>query len=173
MRRLICAFVVCIWHKRHFLMARLAVMWLLTWWEFDVLWWEVLVSANCSHLYDENVYSIDIGLVTRFASSLILLVVAVLKIIMLLCLYSCKAEKMEIKWSLIVIGIALFIAGTYEPRHNKTYKMTCVFSEDSDQPGHPPNLIWDFAGHTGHFVVLQLILHCFPYFFIPDCTFRS
>ena len=30
----------------------------------------------------------------------------------------------------------------YEPPHNK---MTCAPSEDSDQPGHPPSLIKDFA----------------------------
>ena len=29
--------------------------------------------------------------------------------------------------------------------HDKTNKMTCVPSEDSDQPGHPPNLIRAFA----------------------------
>ena len=27
-----------------------------------------------------------------------------------------------------------------EPPHDKTYKMACVSSEDSDQPGHPPSL---------------------------------
>ena len=27
------------------------------------------------------------------------------------------------------------------PVHDKTYKMTCAPSEDSDQPGHPPRLI--------------------------------
>ena len=122
--------------------------------------------------YDENIYSIDIGLVTRFASSLICLVVAVLKIIMLLCLYSCKAEKMEIKWSLIVIGIALFIAGTYEPRHNKTYKNDLCIQRRL-RSDWMPSLIWIFTGCTGHFVLLRLILYCFPYFFMPDCTFRS
>ena len=29
----------------------------------------------------------------------------------------------------------------YEPPHDKTNKMTCAPSEDSDQPGHPPSLI--------------------------------
>ena len=29
--------------------------------------------------------------------------------------------------------------------HDKTIKMTCVPSEDSDQPGHPPSLIRVFA----------------------------
>ena len=28
-----------------------------------------------------------------------------------------------------------------EPAHDKTYKMACVPSEDSDQSGHPPSLI--------------------------------
>ena len=28
----------------------------------------------------------------------------------------------------------------YEPPHEKTNKMACVPSEDSDQPGHPPSL---------------------------------
>ena len=29
----------------------------------------------------------------------------------------------------------------YEPKHDKSNKMTCEPSEDSDQPGHPPSLI--------------------------------
>ena len=28
-----------------------------------------------------------------------------------------------------------------EPPHDKTNKMACAPSEDSDQPGHPPRLI--------------------------------
>ena len=32
-----------------------------------------------------------------------------------------------------------------EPPHDKTNKMICAPSEDSDQPGHPPNLIRVFA----------------------------
>ena len=31
---------------------------------------------------------------------------------------------------------------THEPQHDKTNKMACAPSEDSDQPGHPPNL-WE------------------------------
>ena len=27
----------------------------------------------------------------------------------------------------------------YEPTHDKTNKMACVPSKDSDQPGHPPS----------------------------------
>ena len=33
----------------------------------------------------------------------------------------------------------------YEPPHDKTNKMTCAPSEDSDQPGHQPSLIRVFA----------------------------
>ena len=32
-----------------------------------------------------------------------------------------------------------------EPPHDKTNKMACAPSEDSDQPGHPPSLIRIFA----------------------------
>ena len=31
----------------------------------------------------------------------------------------------------------------YEPPHDKTNKMVCAPSEDSDQPGHPLSLITD------------------------------
>ena len=33
----------------------------------------------------------------------------------------------------------------FEPPHDKTNKMACAPSEDSDQPGHPPSLIRVFA----------------------------
>ena len=33
----------------------------------------------------------------------------------------------------------------FEPPHDKTNKMSCVPSADSDQPGHPPRLIRVFA----------------------------
>ena len=33
----------------------------------------------------------------------------------------------------------------HEPAHDKTNKMACALSEDSDQPGHPPSLIRVFA----------------------------
>ena len=58
---------------------------------------------------------------------------------------------------------------TYEPPHDKTNKMACAPSEDSDQPGHTPSLIsliWVFAGRTGRFVgflVRRLIIICFVY----------
>ena len=34
---------------------------------------------------------------------------------------------------------------TYEPPHDKTNKMACTPSEDSDQPGHPSSLIRVFT----------------------------
>ena len=34
---------------------------------------------------------------------------------------------------------------TFEPKHDKTNKMSCGPSKDSDQPGHPPSLIRVFA----------------------------
>ena len=33
----------------------------------------------------------------------------------------------------------------FEPHRDKTNKMACAPSEDSDQPGHPPSLIRVFA----------------------------
>ena len=33
----------------------------------------------------------------------------------------------------------------YEPPHDKTNKVACAPSENSDQPGHPPSLIRVFA----------------------------
>ena len=37
---------------------------------------------------------------------------------------------------------------TGEQPHDKTNKMTCAPSKDSDQPGHPPGLIRVFAVHS-------------------------
>ena len=40
-----------------------------------------------------------------------------------------------------------------EPPHDKSNKMICAQSEDSDQPGHPPSLIRVFAVHSmGNFL---------------------
>ena len=40
-----------------------------------------------------------------------------------------------------------FTVDKIEPRHDKTNKMVCAPSEDSDQPGHLPSLIRVFAVH--------------------------
>ena len=47
---------------------------------------------------------------------------------------------------------------TFEPPRDKTNKMACAPSEDSDQPGHPPSLTRVFAGRTCHFVTVRLVL---------------
>ena len=39
------------------------------------------------------------------------------------------------------VAICLEIENRIEALHDKTNKMTCAPSEDSDQPGHPPSLI--------------------------------
>ena len=39
----------------------------------------------------------------------------------------------------------LLITKRFEPHRDKTNKMACAPSEDSDQPGHPPSLIRVFA----------------------------
>ena len=41
----------------------------------------------------------------------------------------------------------IFRLYTTEPQNDKTNKMACAPSEDSDQPGHPPSLIRVFAVH--------------------------
>ena len=38
-----------------------------------------------------------------------------------------------------------FLIYINEPANDKTYKMACVPSVDSDQPGHPPSLFRVFA----------------------------
>ena len=43
------------------------------------------------------------------------------------------------------IRMRQFLTILIEPAHDKTYKMACVPSEDSDQPVHPPSLIRVFA----------------------------
>ena len=37
--------------------------------------------------------------------------------------------------------ICSFVVHIFRPPHDKTNKMVCAPSEDSDQPGHPPSLI--------------------------------
>ena len=46
-------------------------------------------------------------------------------------------------WSECLLAQSSFYS--FEPPHDKTDKMACAPSEDSDQPGHPPSLIRVFA----------------------------
>ena len=43
----------------------------------------------------------------------------------------------------------------FEPHHDRTNKMTCAPSEDSDQPGHLPSLIRVFTVHMKKALVLS------------------
>ena len=42
----------------------------------------------------------------------------------------------------------LLLFRVIEPQHDRTNKLTCAPSEDSDQPGHPLSLIRVFAVRT-------------------------
>ena len=48
---------------------------------------------------------------------------------------------MQIRYHAICNGFWSGFNMKIEPRHDKTIKMICAPSEDSDQPGHPPSLI--------------------------------
>ena len=54
------------------------------------------------------------------------------------CVNSCllPSQSMNFFWPL-----------TFEPPHDKTNKVACAPSQDSDQPGHPPSLIRVLAVH--------------------------
>ena len=56
---------------------------------------------------------------------------------LLLAIYS----TFEYQNAVDILMYILWPAITYEPPHDKTNKMACAPSEDSDQPGHPPSLI--------------------------------
>ena len=51
-----------------------------------------------------------------------------------------RPENLRIRLNLKTIPIQ-----TLEPHRDKTNKMACASSEDSDQPRHPPSLISVFA----------------------------
>ena len=52
---------------------------------------------------------------------------------------------LSLNWSQTLKTCFLLTWLVYGPPHDKTNKMTCAPSEDSDQPGHPPSLIRVFA----------------------------
>ena len=49
--------------------------------------------------------------------------------------------------SIHVLEALLYDKTPFVPPHDKTNKMACAPSEDSDQPGHLPSLIWVFGVH--------------------------
>ena len=50
-------------------------------------------------------------------------------------------------YGIYILNQVTFRWDTYELHRDKTNKITCAPSEDSDQPGHPPSLIRVFAVH--------------------------
>ena len=50
-----------------------------------------------------------------------------------------------IRWIIKLIGWKIVAVSSFELPHDKTNKMTCAPSFDSDQPGHPPSLFRVFA----------------------------
>ena len=50
--------------------------------------------------------------------------------------------------SLYLLNALKTDANIYEPVQDKTNKMACAHSKDSDQPGHLPSLIRDFIVHS-------------------------
>ena len=56
------------------------------------------------------------------------------------------AAKISEGFTLLLPSFTYMIPSSlFEPPHDKTNKMVCAPSEDSDQPGHPPSLIWVLA----------------------------
>ena len=57
-----------------------------------------------------------------------------------------------------VIRVVHYVKFIFEPAHDKTNKMTCAPSEDSNQPGHPPSLIRVFVVRMKKIWVLSYAL---------------
>ena len=51
----------------------------------------------------------------------------------------------DCKWEETMASTLPYLLKLIEPPRDKTNKMACAPSEDSDQPGHPPSLIRVFA----------------------------
>ena len=54
-------------------------------------------------------------------------------------LYAKNTHEIFLYYLDTLLSAAMFLLN--EPVHDKTNKMACASSEDSDQPGHPPGLI--------------------------------
>ena len=85
------------------------------------------------------------------------------------------------------LGVRIFrnlkVVTAIESPHDKTKKVACAPSEDSDQPRHPPSLIslqrmprliWVFAGRTCHFVgfVMRWLIFFFSNVYRGPSTWR-
>ena len=60
--------------------------------------------------------------------------------------YTRLITHVQIRYNAIRNGFWSGFNMKIEPRHDKTNKMICAPSDDSDQPGHPPSLIRVSAG---------------------------
>ena len=49
---------------------------------------------------------------------------------------------------MFTVAGSFFVANLNEPLHDKTNRMICALSKDSDQPGQPPSVIRVFAVHS-------------------------
>ena len=81
------------------------------------------------------------------------------------CSLRCENEKLESLGNMDVSKIL-----KYEPQNDKTNKMTCESSEDSDQPGHPPSLIRVFTVGMKKVCVLSYPLSAQQRLIRPGCT---
>ena len=55
--------------------------------------------------------------------------------------------------------MCMVVTETFEPHHDKTNKVACVLSDDSDQPGHPQSFCW-FCHEAAHFsCFLGVLIH--------------
>ena len=60
--------------------------------------------------------------------------------------YQTAQADLNLRWTRMSEGTFSDVAAPiFEPAHDKTNKLACAPSEDSDQPGHPPSLIRAFA----------------------------
>ena len=116
LRRLICAFVVSIYHKAGFLM-----MWLILYHCNSSIWWNGFLFSRRETVI-EDLQSVKPG--KKYLSRLF--------------------SAVRFQWQIYQpIKLSVWLKGTFanEPEQDKTNKMICALKEDSDQPGHPPGLI--------------------------------
>ena len=68
--------------------------------------------------------------------------------------YDIKVQIVVSECKFVIPSLSHNISITIEPSHDKTNKVACAPSEDSDQPGHPSSLMrvfaWVFAIHWAH-----------------------
>ena len=107
-------------------------------WHAPICWGmfiEVLSSCSCHKLFRLVTYRFWFQLIIKYSCAKFILKVF---IIQSRCISTLQLVKHQQRRTFI-------ISTKNELRHDKTNKMACAPSEDSDQPRHPPSLIRDFA----------------------------